>query len=379
LHTREYFLDHIPINFLFKDTSRDFVVAENPLYDFTGEGEHLILKVRKKELTTWELLDLIAKKLGINSKEIGYAGLKDKNGLTIQYLSINKKFEDKIVAFFENNQNSNIKLLEKTYHNNKIKLGHLKGNSFFVRLKKVNPTDASRIKSIVKQFKNYGIPNYFGFQRFGINGKNYKIGEEILKNKSKIRDRTKKKFFINAYQSYLFNKQLEERIKFSKLVGKFKNSELVEIFKELNYNFKSQDFEYLEKQNHPFKLLFGDVLNHYPHGKLFKFTQETLENDIKRFDEKDISPTGILVGNSKDLSRIADSDSGFFESKYHDTWQNLNSRERISGDRRYFWIFPTNIKTKYIENEFQFELSFDLPKGSYATTFLEELAHQNIN
>ena len=45
---RLYFLNHSHINFYFKQSPRDFVVSEIPLYSFTGEGEHLVLKYEKK-------------------------------------------------------------------------------------------------------------------------------------------------------------------------------------------------------------------------------------------------------------------------------------------------------------------------------------------
>ena len=91
-----YYLTHSPINFFFKHSARDFVVDEIPLYEFSGEGEHLVLKVRKKGLATWEVVSKVANFLGINAREIGYAGLKDKHAMTTQYISIHKRFEDKL-------------------------------------------------------------------------------------------------------------------------------------------------------------------------------------------------------------------------------------------------------------------------------------------
>ncbi|MCB4776525.1 MAG: tRNA pseudouridine(13) synthase TruD, partial [Sulfurovum sp.] len=43
---------NIKNEFLFNASSRDFTVEEIPLYEFSGEGEHLVLKIRKKEMTT---------------------------------------------------------------------------------------------------------------------------------------------------------------------------------------------------------------------------------------------------------------------------------------------------------------------------------------
>ena len=88
----------------------------------------MILKIRKKDLSTFELLNIISKKLNIKKSDIGYAGLKDKNALSIQYISLNKKIAKNI----ESIEFDNIKILDSTYHNNKIKIGHLKGNKFHI-------------------------------------------------------------------------------------------------------------------------------------------------------------------------------------------------------------------------------------------------------
>jgi tRNA pseudouridine13 synthase len=85
---RQYYLPHSPIEFHFRQSARDFVVDEIPLYPFSGEGEHLVLHVRKKNLSTWQMVDIFSNHLGIKGRDIGYAGLKDKNAQTKQYISL---------------------------------------------------------------------------------------------------------------------------------------------------------------------------------------------------------------------------------------------------------------------------------------------------
>ncbi len=41
------YLNHSKIDVVFKQNKDDFVVTEIPLYEFSGEGEHLILKIRE--------------------------------------------------------------------------------------------------------------------------------------------------------------------------------------------------------------------------------------------------------------------------------------------------------------------------------------------
>jgi len=130
---------HAPINFHFNKNSENFFVEEIPLYSFDHTGEWLMLKIRKKDVTTNDVVNLLSK-LGIQKRDIGYAGLKDKDGLTIQWISVPRKYRSKINEF----THPKIKIVEQDLHRNKLKIGHLKGNRFFVRLKKVMPVDAKK-------------------------------------------------------------------------------------------------------------------------------------------------------------------------------------------------------------------------------------------
>jgi tRNA pseudouridine13 synthase len=358
---RLYHLNHSPINALFVKNSDNFVVEEKPLYPFSEEGEHLILKIRKKDLTTWELISIIASFLNIKQKEIGYAGLKDKHGMTIQHLSLLKKYEARLQEF----SHPNIKILEQFYHKNKLKIGHLQGNRFFIRLKKVNPVDANKIINITKVIASEGMPNYFGFQRFGKEEKNYEIGKAIVEQRQKIKDAKKRKFFINAYQSHLFNLWLSKRIEMSKMFANFNHNELSTI-----YNLPLDIIKKITSQKSFFKLLPGDVAMHYPYGKAFCITD--IEVESKRFANKQISPTGLLCG-AKTIK--ADGIAFDIEKSFID---NQLESYANSGNRRYGWIFVEDVDAEYIEQKAWIHLNFTLPKGSYATVFLEELLHQNL-
>lgn len=354
---RLFFLDHSPINFHFKQSPETFVVEEVPLYEFSGVGEHLILKMRKKNLTTWQMLQTVSEQVGVKLRDIGYAGLKDKNALTYQYISINKKYEENLKKL----NHPDIKIIEITKHKNKIRLGHLKGNRFFIRLKKVMSVDAKKIENVLKIIENEGMPNFFGYQRFGIEGDNYILGEELVK-KGKKKISKKEKLFINAYQSHLFNLWLSKRVEISKLVNSFKKNELKNLL-----DLPSGIIDELKKQPQFFKLLPGDIASHYPYGKLFEI--EDVIDESKRFKNRDISPTGLLPGakvkRANGLARVIERD---FDDE----------RINIFGDRRFAWVFPKEIEGEYKEKSAWYELRFFLPKGSYATVLLEEIAHRSL-
>jgi tRNA pseudouridine13 synthase len=355
---RFYSLEHSSIEFHFKQSARDFVVEEIPLYEFSGEGEHLILFVRKKNLSTSEMIGQIARYLGIKNKEIGYAGLKDKHAMTKQYISIHKKHEEAIDNFLH----ESIKIISKNYHGNKIRIGHLRGNRFYIKLKKVNPTSAKKIDEALKNISNIGMPNFFGYQRFGNDGDNHILGEKLAKGMARERNPRVKKLLINAYQSHLFNLWLSRRLEINSLVRSFEASEI-----ETLLNMPNDEIKKLKQQTHPFKLIDGDVMEHYPHGRLFDFEGD--EHDFERFNARDISVTGLLCGKKVKIA------SGMAR----DIEKDFDDDISVDGARRYAWVYPTEIEGRFNPVEAQYEMNFTLPKGSYATVLIEEIAKRKIN
>lgn len=355
---RFYSLAHASIDFHFKQSPRDFVVEELPLYEFSGEGEHLILLVRKKGLSTNEMIGQIARYLGIKNRDIGYAGLKDKHAMTKQYISIHKQHEEAL----ENFDCEGIKIISKTYHNNKIRIGHLKGNRFYIKVKKVNPTSAAKIDEALKNIEKFGMPNYFGYQRFGNDGDNHILGEKLAKGEAKERNPRVKKLLINAYQSHLFNLWLSRRLEINSLVSSFEPKEIATLL-----NMPEDEITKMKAQTHPFKLIKGDIMEHYPYGRLFDF--EGALEDIERFNDRGISVTGLLCGKKVKISSDL---AGEIEKGFDDT---INA----DGARRYAWVYPTDIEGRFNQVEAQYEMNFTLPKGSYATVLIEEIAKKKIN
>ena len=357
---RLFYLNHTPINAHFSKNSKDFVVSENPLYEWSGEGEHLILQIRKKDMTTWQMLKYLSGVTGVKERDFGYAGLKDKDGMTVQFISMPKLKEHTL----ENFHHDKISIIDRAYHKNKLKIGHLKGNHFFIRLKKVNPTDAKKLKEAVKMIKKMGFPNYFGFQRFGKDGDNFEHAQKVLSGEVKERNKKVKKFLISAYQSHLFNLWLSKRVEISKLFNSFNEEELDKLF-----NFPKETIKQIKAQPQFFKMLPGELMHHYPHGRIF--ICEDLDAESQRFFEKDITVTGLLAGKKAALSTGI---AANFEKDFSKEAEPYESQ--MNGTRRFAWIWAEDLEMKYKEDEWQVELNFSLPKGSYATVLLEELIHQ---
>jgi len=328
---REYLQNNEQIDFDFEQNEKDFIVDEIPVRTFKGSGNFLIVNIKKVEMTTWDMIAEFAKFLNIPAEKIGYAGLKDKHATTTQYISIEAKYEKALKKF----KNKQIKILKIQRDKFPIRMGDLAGNRFQINLYGVQQIDAGRIEKLAKKSEKSGLPNYFGYQRFGRDGDSIDQAKEMIAGELHIEDAKVKKFLISIYQSQFFNDWLKERVLFSR-----------------------------ENNNGIYKLLQGDIYMTLT-GKIF--TPKNIP--LKDFQEAKVLPTGLLCG--RDVYR-ARGEARKIEEKYDDGF--LYDK----GLRRPAIIFPKEVITKYNENFNKFSLEFTLPKGSYATVFLENVANRNL-
>jgi len=356
---RTYAYNHQPIHFNFEQSIDRFFVEEIPLFDFANKGSNLVLKIKKSDMSTFKLITVIAKATGLGQRNIGYAGLKDKNATTIQYISIPKRYEK---LLFKNLTTEKIDILEKKYSKFPIKIGQLKGNKFAIILNRVTPRANINIQTVAIQMQESGIPNYYGYQRFGEDSKSYLQGKDIAHSGKKLKG-AKEKLLVSAYQSHLFNEWLSKRVYISSIID---NNSIGKASQMLS--FPRELVEVLSKQENIFKLFIGDDMKSYPYGKSYPL--QDFELSLKEFKNHKISPTGLLCGSKTDRTI---SDARYLEEEFDD-----NELYSVKGSRRYAWIWPENLAFSYNEKKRQLRLQFYLPKGSYATTFLEEIAKRSL-
>ena len=151
-----YAYNHDPIPFDFKQTIDRFFVEEIPLFRFSGHGNNLILKIKKSDMSTWKLIHVLSKATGLNERDIGYAGLKDKSATAIQYISIPKQSEREL----KNLTTEKIEILEKTYNKAPIKIGQLRGNKFSIVLHCVPEAAAEKINKAAEEMVQKGCLLY---------------------------------------------------------------------------------------------------------------------------------------------------------------------------------------------------------------------------
>ncbi len=351
---KTYAYNHDPIKFDFAQTIERFFVEEIPLFNFANKGSNLILKIKKSDMSTFKLITVIAKATKLEQRDIGYAGLKDKNATTIQYISIPKQYEKDVV---KNLTTEKIEILEKFYSKFPIKVGQLKGNNFSIVLHQVSKEAKIAIEEVAQEMIKKGIPNYYGYQRFGEDARSYLQGQEIAHSGKKLKG-AKEKLLVSAYQSYLYNQWLSSRVNISKVVTKNRPEDAAALLA-----YPIELIKVLTKQKQFFKLFIGDDMQEYPFGKSY-FLQD-FDKASKEFMAHKSSPTGLLVGSKV---KRAMADARHLEEEFDD-----DELYALKGDRRYAWIFPENLKLIYREEKKELIIEFFLPKGAYATTFLEEI------
>lgn len=161
-----------------KQRPEDFLVEEIPQYEPCGEGEHLYLFIEKRELSTQQLVSILADHFKVDRRAIGYAGMKDKQAITRQVISVHapgRSIED-----FPMLRHDRASVLWADHHTNKLRVGHLRGNRFSIRIRGVEPTAVLRARRVLARLEMEGVPNRFGEQRFGVLGNNHLVGRALI-------------------------------------------------------------------------------------------------------------------------------------------------------------------------------------------------------
>ena len=175
---------------LLKQEFSDFIVKEDLGYEMSGEGEFVAVKIRKTDCNTLFVGEKLAKFAGISDRNMGYAGLKDRHGITEQWFCL--QMPGKETPDFSQFQLEGVEILDVTRHNRKIRTGSLQGNAFEILLRGAKESDElnERLNFVAK----YGFPNYFTEQRFGRDGHNLTQAIRWAKGEIKVKDRKKRSF-----------------------------------------------------------------------------------------------------------------------------------------------------------------------------------------
>ena len=310
----------------------DFRVDEVPLIEPSGQGNHLWLEIEKTGANTDWVAAQLARVAGAPRREVGYAGLKDRNAVTRQWFSIGlqeAQRDDWRAWSIEG-----VTVLAAHRHERKLQRGALRGNRFRLVVRELRG-DAGDLEARLQAIAARGAPNYFGPQRFGHGGRNVARALHWLEHGGRIRKPTRS-IYLSALRSLLFNRVLAARV----VDGSWD------------------------------RLLDGDVAQLDGSRALFDCTlpDATLERRCADFD---IHPTGPLPGRGGKRplraaaaceDRILAADRPLVEAL---------ERAGLDAARRSLRLRAADLDWRLQDD--RLELAFGLPPGAYATSLLREL------
>lgn len=304
----------------------DFVVDEVPAYPPSGEGTHWFVRVRKTGLETREAQDLLAGAAGVDPRDVGFAGRKDKHAVATQWFSLPKTPVDP--------GDPRLEVLEIERHPHKLRVGHVKANRFCVRVRGVDAEAEARLPALEAHVRA-GVPNYFGPQRFGHGGRALEDGLRLLR-KARVRD---PHFAASIVQSAVFNRWLGDRVAAGLLDT----------------------------------LVPGDVLKKRETGGLFRSTDAAA--DAPRLAAGEVDPTGPLPGPKGMAAGEAAlaSEQAALDALGLDEGALRQLARFAPGSRRVARLVPEGLSLRLEDGDLMAE--FTLPSGSYATVVLGELCH----
>ncbi len=351
-----------------KTIPKDFIVKEISKPNIDDKGKYSYYLLKKKNYTTIDAINAISRNLKIKSKYINFAGTKDKVAVTEQYISISNGPK-------KNLQLKDIELKFLGKGNERLNLGDLEGNEFIITVRNLDK------KKNTKKIEH--IPNYFDEQRFGINKNNHIIGKHIIKKEFKeacdiipeikannndfigaLRTINKRilRMYVHAYQSYLFNKTIDEYVKNhpSKMGGMICDSAHSVVFDARN----STNDKWFSSTTHStnYKLVEFRCLKLKP--------QDNIKLPIVGF--------GTEIHNQK-IKNIVNKILKKENISFHDFIIRQIPELTSEGGERNLFAKIKNFKIKSAEKDelnkkkYKVVVYFFLEKGSYATNVIKQL------
>ncbi len=309
--------------------SSDFQVDEVLSFQPSGEGEHLFLQVKKIDSNTDWVARQLQKKSGLTSRDIGYAGKKDRHSVSTQWFSLH--LPGRQIELSEL-QGEGYQIIAAIRHNKKLRRGSLLENKFEIIIR--NLTD-SIDEVLIEKIKHTGVPNYFGKQRFGIGANNLIKADELLKGKIKIKNRNKRGLIISSARSLLFNLQLAQRVAEKSWLTAVK----------------------------------GDCLMLAGTQSFFNVV-DVSSQDSMRLQDGDLHICGWLPGKQDSAADYEAINKEQTSLKNYSDWLEGLMGLNLDSARRAFRCIPNHLKVEQHDGYVKF--NFSLAKGCFATSVIRE-------
>lgn len=191
----------------FRCDPQDFCVDEELGFEPSGEGEHLYIQIEKVGQNTHWVIEELARQLDIPQQLFGRSGIKDRHAVTTQWLSVQCPNTD---PDFDGIEIPGVRILQAARHPKKLRPGTHVQNHFRIILRDL-VVETDQIENVLSAISEDGFPNFFGEQRFGIDGQNLHRGWKLLSAR-RLGKHKKKGIYLSALRSYVFNQVLSKRI-----------------------------------------------------------------------------------------------------------------------------------------------------------------------
>ena len=415
LNADTYITENNGIGGNIRTTYVDFYVEEIPEHLPSGTGPNTWLFIEKIGRNTLDVVLDIAKEMKISRKRMGFAGMKDKSALTRQWLCVSNSeaselegLEDKLY---------NVKILEIKQNEKKLRIGQLIGNKFKILIRDTgNPEDdVKTANNVLSQIETVGVPNYYGWQRFGKNRPNtHRVGEFLIHNDIKgavdsyIGNPYKgEKNYIKVARAFYDDGKLEEAYESMPAGMRYEKMMLRELIKQKRKMGELDEKSYIiaiESLPKPLKRMFVHAyqsylfnrvvsersklgINKYIDGDIIIDNQEHLvhEFDVNNINERiekfEVHPTAPLYGTKVPLAtgevgrleqEVLDEEGIKLEDFECPKTPKLGSHGLRRALRFKIWDVSAVKTNEGVLTE------FSIPKGCYATAVLREIMKEDV-
>ncbi|HEX3848944.1 MAG TPA: tRNA pseudouridine(13) synthase TruD [Steroidobacteraceae bacterium] len=340
-----------------KATPEDFRVEERLSFEPSGDGPHWLLRVEKRGANTQWVASEIARRGRLDPRDIGFAGLKDRHAVAVQWFSVPRGTS--VAEDWLGVSSEEFRVLDARANARKLKRGALSGNRFRIRLRGIAwptelaaPGDPAALRGMAGPrgaagpretlearlgvIRGDGVPSYFGPQRFGRRGANLDRVAEWVRSGAAPRGRAERGFSLSAARSLVFNALLGRRV-------------------------AAGDWARLQP---------GDIASLDGSGSHFAVTAVDAET-VRRARELDIHPSGPLWGRGEPRTQGAALAHELEIARELPEVTELLASQGLAQERRALRCAVRELEWSWQGDDL--ELSFSLARGQFATAVLREL------
>ncbi|MGA9753019.1 MAG: tRNA pseudouridine(13) synthase TruD [Acidobacteriota bacterium] len=321
----------------FRQSPATFTVEELPLFAPSGRGDHLYLTVRRSGMSTPFLLRELQRRLRLKEEDLGCAGMKDRDAVSVQTLSLPRHAARQAERVL---RELGCEVLSAIQHPHKLRTGKLAGNRFSIRVELEGGHEEGPLAEGCRRIEADGLANAFGPQRFA-DGSAIEEGHRTFLGIRRPGAFRRSRFAVSVFQALLFNELLALR----RARGLW-----------------------------PWPLS-GDLMKRHDSGG--EFVAEEVDEPLRsRVARLEISPTGPIFGGkmARPCGEAWRLECGVLAS--HGLTPGSLGASRVPGTRRFLRV-PADPIALTMESGAAF-LSFELPPGSYASVLLQELGVEVI-